>query len=205
MTYVPSPGDGAAKKVTLIPGDGVGPELCDKSVVPVVDALGAPIEWERCGCSGIEEHVPSEVVESIQRNHVCLKGTLFTPLSKTNTSTQSLNVQLRKQLDLSVNLVHGFSIPGIKTRFEDVDVVVIRENTEGEYSGLEHEVVPGVVESLKVITEKKSLRTAEYAFEFAYLNGRRKVTAVHKANIMKLGDGEFLKACRAVAGRYPAI
>ncbi|CAD7700432.1 unnamed protein product [Ostreobium quekettii] len=212
MAYVPSPGDGAAKKVTLIPGDGVGPELCDKAVVPLIEALGAPIEWERFDdISGANEHgepheeVPAHVVESIRRNHVCLKGVLYTPLSKTNTSTQSLNVQLRKQLDLSVNLIHGFSIPGIKTRFDDIDIVVIRENTEGEYSGLEHEVVPGVVESLKVITEKKSLRTAEYAFEFAFLNSRKSVTAVHKANIMKVGDGEFLKACRTVAERYPSI
>eukprot|EP00803_Ostreobium_quekettii_P001394 evm.model.scf_2682.2 EVM.evm.TU.scf_2682.2 scf_2682:9039-13099(+) len=206
MAYVPSPGNGAAKKVTLIPGDGVGPELCDKAVVPLIEALGAPIEWERFDdISGANEHgepheeVPAHVVESIRRNHVCLKGVLYTPLSKTNTSTQSLNVQLRKQLDLSVNLIHGFSIPGIKTRFDDIDIVVIRENTEGEYSGLEHEVVPGVVESLKVITEKKSLRTAEYAFEFAFLNSRKGVTAVHKANIMKVGDGEFLKGARHVA------
>jgi len=140
-----------------------------------------------------QDQIPSDVLESLRRTGVCLKGTLFTPLGRDNTSSQSLNVQLRKQLDLSVNIVHGFSIPGLIARHQDMDIVVIRENTEGEYSGLEHEVVKGVVESLKVITEKKSLRTARYAFEFAFLNNRKKVTAVHKANIMKLGDGQFLK------------
>jgi len=132
-------------------------------------------------------------------------GTLFTPLIGSNTSNQSLNVQLRKLLDLHVNLVHGFSMPGIKTRHEDIDIVVIRENTEGEYSGLEHEVVPDVVESLKVITSEKSRRVAEYAFGFAFLNNRKKVTAVHKANIMKLSDGAFLKEFREVAKQYPSI
>ncbi|GMH40348.1 hypothetical protein BSKO_08252 [Bryopsis sp. KO-2023] len=207
MTYVPSPGDGAKKTVTLIPGDGVGPELT-QAVEKVVDAMGAPVEWEKfndvSGKDG-ESDVPEVVLESIKKNKVCLKGTLFTPLGSDNTSTESTNVKLRKLLDLHINLVHGFSIPGLKTRHEDLDIVVIRENTEGEYSGLEHEVVPGVVESLKVITEAKSLRTARYAFEYAYLNDRRKVTAVHKANIMKLGDGEFLKACRKVASSYPNI
>ncbi|GFR49396.1 hypothetical protein Agub_g11448, partial [Astrephomene gubernaculifera] len=213
-TYLPSPGDAEAHVVTLIPGDGIGPEVT-KSVVDVVAAMGAPITWERFDyLSGSEEthvgkvprtSVPKEVLDSIRRNGVCLKGTLFTPLLKHNTNTQSLNVQLRKDLDLHVNVVHGCSIPGIPTRHNNVDIVVIRENTEGEYSGLEHEVIDGVVESLKVITFAKSHRTARYAFEFAYLNHRKKVTAVHKANIMKQGDGTFLRACREVARQFPKI
>lgn len=229
MTYVPSVGDAATKRVTLIPGDGIGPEVTE-ATCRVISALGAPIVWEKYSksrrfidlfhvfrfpnLSGStktgrpQDTVPDDVLESLKSTGVCLKGTLFTPMGGKNTNTQSLNVQLRKLLDLSVNLVHGFSIPGLTTRHSDMNIVVIRssmlkrfllsvvpfrENTEGEYSGLEHEVVPGVVESLKVITEKKSLRTARYAFEFAFLNNRKKVTAIHKANIMKLADGQFLK------------
>lgn len=251
MTYMPSPGDSRPHTVTLIPGDGIGPEVTS-AVIAVVEALKAPIVWERFdSLSGSTADgapptaVPADVLASIRRNGVCLKGTLYTPLSKKNTSTQSLNVQLRKDLDLVVNLVrflllffagrgavvlrrqhgkkmprnpprrltpkptkkptklngqharsprttpstttpkpkttretkttkqqiHGFSIPGVKgvRHGDELDIVVVRENTEGEYSGLEHEVVDGVVESLKVITEEKSLRTAEYAFEFAFL------------------------------------
>ncbi|WIA35017.1 hypothetical protein OEZ86_003511 [Tetradesmus obliquus] len=211
MTYMQTPGASREHRVTLIPGDGIGPEVTN-SVVQVVDQLKAPIRWDRFdGLSGAMPdgmprlEVPAEVLDSIRKNKVCLKGTLFTPLSKKNTSTQSLNVQMRKDLELTVNLVHGFTLPGIPVRHEDLDIVVIRENLEGEYSGLEHEVVDGVVESLKVITEERSLRTAEYAFEFAFLNNRRRVTAVHKANIMKKGDGMFLKACKEVASRYPNI
>mmetsp|Transcript_14482 Transcript_14482/g.31458 ORF Transcript_14482/g.31458 Transcript_14482/m.31458 type:complete len:389 (-) Transcript_14482:747-1913(-) len=212
VTSIPVPGDGKPHAVTLIPGDGIGPEIT-QSVVDVVEALGAPIVWERFdGISGSTKDgkpnkmVPKEICESIRKNGVCLKGTLFTPLDKKNTDTQSLNVQLRKDLDLWVNLVHGFSIPGLTSlRYKDLDIVVVRENTEGEYSGLEHEAVEGVVESLKVITYDKSLRTAEYAFEFALLNNRKKVTAVHKANIMKQGDGMFLKATREVAKNFPKI
>eukprot|EP01025_Chloroclados_australasicus_P064386 TRINITY_DN85_c1_g1_i1.p1 TRINITY_DN85_c1_g1~~TRINITY_DN85_c1_g1_i1.p1 ORF type:complete len:370 (-),score=39.57 TRINITY_DN85_c1_g1_i1:215-1228(-) len=191
-------------------GDGAGPEST-AAVERVVEAMRAPIVWEKFeGLSGSiggevpREDVPEDVLESIRNNRVCLKGTLFTPISK-STNTQSLNVQLRKIFDLQVNMVHAFSIPGINTRHADLDIVVIRENTEGEYSGLEHEVVPDVVESLKVITEEKSMRTAEYAFEFASLNNRRKVTAVHKANIMKLSDGLFLKCCRKMSEKFPQI
>lgn len=210
MTYVPSPGDARKQTVTLIPGDGIGPEVCD-AVVKVVDAMQAPVQWERFDdVHGTDVNgkpvtsVPAAVLESIKRNHVCLKGTLYTPLSKT-TATESLNVQLRKQLDSHVNIVHGFSLKGLPTRHENIDIVVIRENTEGEYSGLEHEVVPDVIESLKVITQAKSRRTAEYAFGFAYLNNRKRVTAVHKANIMKMSDGLFLKEFREVAKQYPMI
>lgn len=210
MTYVPLPGDGRPHVVTLIPGDGIGPEVTEV-VQEVVQAIGAPIIWERFdNVSGTDahgrpnDHVPDDILASIKRNGVCLKGTLFTPLDK-STSTQSLNVQLRKRLDLHVNLVHGFTMPGLKTRHEGVDIVVIRENTEGEYSGLEHEVVPGVVESLKVITSEKSARTARYAFEYALLNNRKMVTAIHKANIMKLSDGLFLRECQKVAAEFPTI
>lgn len=211
FTSIPKPGAGASRTVTLIPGDGIGPEIT-KSVVDVVEALGAPIKWERFdNLSGSlpdgkpNKQVPQEVLDSIRKNGVALKGTLFTPLDKNNTNTQSLNVQLRKDLDLYVNLVHGVSIPGLKTRHDNLDIVVIRENTEGEYSGLEHELVSGVVQSLKVITYSSSLRIAQYAFEYALLNNRKKVTAVHKANIMKLGDGMFLKAVREVARKFPTI
>ncbi|KXZ41875.1 hypothetical protein GPECTOR_255g642 [Gonium pectorale] len=214
VTYLPAPGDSATQTVTLIPGDGIGPEVT-RSVVDVVAAMGAPITWERFDyLSGSEvtptgkvprSSVPKDVLDSIRRNGVCLKGTLFTELGSANTNTQSLNVQLRKDLDLHVNVVHGFSIPGLETRHRNLDIVVIRENTEGEYSGLEHEAVEGVVESLKVITYDKSYRTAKYAFEFAFLNDRKKVSAIHKANIMKQGDGMFLRACREVARQYPKI
>eukprot|EP00775_Hariotina_reticulata_P006917 gene6917-7135_t len=181
-----TPGQSKEHKVTLIPGDGIGPEVTN-AVVQVVDVLKAPITWERFdGLSGAlpdgmpRMDVPKDMLDSIRRNKVCLKGTLFTPLSKKNTSTQSLNVQLRKDLELGVNLVHGFSMPGLELRHHDLDIVV-------------------------VITEERSLTVAEYAFEFAYLNNRRRVTAVHKANIMKKGDGMFLKACKEVAARYPNI
>uniref|UniRef100_A0A6U2F8Z1 Isopropylmalate dehydrogenase-like domain-containing protein n=1 Tax=Chlamydomonas euryale TaxID=1486919 RepID=A0A6U2F8Z1_9CHLO len=211
MTTVHSPGDGRTRTVTLIPGDGVGPEITNV-VTKVVGALGAPIVWERfdslSGSVGgkTATDVPKDVIESIKRNGVCLKGTLFTHINSYKfTDSQSLNVQLRKQLDMHVNLVHGFSIPGVPSRFQNLDIVVIRENTEGEYSGLEHETVEGVVESLKIITYEKSLRTAQYAFEYAQLNNREKVTAVHKANIMKLGDGMFLKAVREVAKNFPNV
>ncbi|EIE23533.1 isocitrate dehydrogenase, NAD-dependent [Coccomyxa subellipsoidea C-169] len=211
ITYVPSPGDARPQTVTLIPGDGIGPEISE-AVKEVFEALKAPVVWEQFdnvhgsdiyGNPNLE--IPEEVLESITRNGVCLKGTLFTPLSANNTSTQSLNVQLRKTLDLHVNLVHGWTMPGVPSRFSDIDIVVIRENTEGEYAGLEHEVVPDVVESLKIITEEKSRRTVEYAFGYAYLNNRKKVTAVHKANIMKLSDGLFLREFNKVAKKYPSI
>ncbi|KAJ9511823.1 hypothetical protein QJQ45_004390 [Haematococcus lacustris] len=196
FTSIPSPGDGRPKAVTLIPGDGIGPEVT-KSIVDVVEALGAPIQFDDLSGSlpdgSPRQSVPQEVLESIRRNGVALKGTLFTALDKKNTNTQSVNVQLRKDLDLWVNLVHCVSLPGLTTRYNNLDIVVIRENTEGEYSGLEHEVVEDVIESLKVITYDKSYRTAQYAFEYALLNNRRKVTAVHKANIMKMSDGLFLK------------
>ncbi|CAM6087352.1 unnamed protein product [Calypogeia fissa] len=284
ITYMPRPGDGAARPVTLIPGDGIGP-LVTGAVVEVMKAMHAPVYFETYEVSGKMLKVPDEVFESIRKNKVCLKGGLATPVGG---GVSSLNVQLRKELDLFASLVHCFNLPGLKTRHDDVDIVVIRENTEGEYSGLEHEVVPGVVESLKksdsfpndgtasfpkegtasyvkegqmacrkmdrfttghgsmfgsstdksghggrylipfgnssvrhphtlmekkvedndtdeVITKFCSERIAKYAFEYAYLNNRKTVTAVHKANIMKLADGLFLESCREIAKNYPGI
>ncbi|GMP26974.1 hypothetical protein CsSME_00003175 [Camellia sinensis var. sinensis] len=197
VTYMPRPGDGSPRQVTLIPGDGIGP-LVTGAVVQVMEAMHAPVYFERYEVHGDMKKVPQEVLDSIKKNKVCLKGGLITPVGG---GVSSLNVQLRKELDLYASLVHCFNLPGLPTRHENVDIVVIRENTEGEYSGLEHEVVPGVVESLKFCSE----RIAQYAFEYAYLNNRKKVTAVHKANIMKLADGLFLESCREVAIKYPGI
>ncbi|KAI8553908.1 hypothetical protein RHMOL_Rhmol05G0052900 [Rhododendron molle] len=194
VTYMPRPGDGAPRPVTLIPGDGVGP-LVTNAVEQVMEAMHAPVYFERYDVHGDMKSVPAEVLDSVRKNKVCLKGGLRTPVGG---GVSSLNVQLRKELDLYASL-------GLPTRHENVDIVVVRENTEGEYSGLEHEVVPGVVESLKVMTKFCSERIAKYAFEYAYLNNRKKVTAVHKANIMKLADGLFLESCREVASKYPSI
>ncbi|XP_020216458.1 isocitrate dehydrogenase [NAD] regulatory subunit 1, mitochondrial isoform X2 [Cajanus cajan] len=201
VTYMPRPGDGTPRGVTLIPGDGIGP-LVTGAVEQVMEAMHAPVYFEKYDVHGDMKAVPAEVLESIRKNKVCLKGGLATPMGG---GVSSLNVQLRKELDLYASLVNCFNLPGLPTRHDNVDIVVIRENTEGEYSGLEHEVVPGVVESLKVITKFCSERIAKYAFEYAYLNNRKKVTAVHKANIMKLADGLFLESCREVATRYPGI
>ncbi|KAL2650107.1 hypothetical protein R1flu_018235 [Riccia fluitans] len=201
ITYMPRPGDGTPRAVTLIPGDGIGP-LVTGAVVQVMKAIHAPVYFETYEVTGKMDKVPQEVIDSIRKNKVCLKGGLATPVGG---GVSSLNVQLRKELDLFASLVHCFNLPGLPTRHDDVDIVVIRENTEGEYSGLEHEVIPGVVESLKVITKFCSERIAKYAFEYAYLNGRKTVTAVHKANIMKLADGLFLESCRDIAKKYPSI
>lgn len=146
ITYMPRPGDGAPRPVTLIPGDGIGPAVTD-SVVQVLEAMHAPVYFETVEVSGKMDKVPQEAIDSLRKNKVCIKGGLATPVGG---GVSSLNVQLRKELDLYVHLVHTFNMPGLKTRHSDVDIVVIRENTEGEYSGLEHEVVPGVIESLKV-------------------------------------------------------
>ncbi|XP_023513299.1 isocitrate dehydrogenase [NAD] regulatory subunit 1, mitochondrial-like isoform X2 [Cucurbita pepo subsp. pepo] len=197
VTYMPRPGEGDLRPVTLIPGDGIGP-LVTNAVEQVMEAMHAPVYFERYEVHGDMKEVPREVMESILKNKVCLKGGLMTPMGG---GVSSLNVQLRKELDLYASLVNCFNFPGLPTRHENVDIVVIRENTEGEYSGLEHEVLPGVVESLKFSSE----RIAKYAFEYAYLNNRKKVTAVHKANIMKLSDGLFLESCREVATEYPSI
>ncbi|KAL2936868.1 Isocitrate dehydrogenase [NAD] regulatory subunit 3 mitochondrial [Bienertia sinuspersici] len=201
VTYMPRPGDGATRNVTLIPGDGIGP-LVTGAVEQVMDAMHAPINFQKYEVHGNMREIPEGVIESIRENQVCIKGGLMTPVGG---GVSSLNVHLRKELDLFASLVHCINVDGLPTRHKNVDIVVIRENTEGEYAGLEHEVVPGVVESLKVITKFCSERIAKYAFEYAHLNNRKKVTAVHKANIMKLADGLFLESCREIAAQYPSI
>jgi isocitrate dehydrogenase (NAD+) len=192
--------------VTLIPGDGIGPEVSE-AAVRVLEAAGAEIEWERqiAGKEAVEKFgnpLPPEVLESVRRNRLALKGPVTTQVGG---GFKSVNVQLRQELDLYANLRPSRSLPSIPSRFEGVDIVVVRENTEDLYSGLEHIVVPGVVESLKIITEKASLRIARFAFEYARRHGRKRVTAVHKANIMKLSDGLFLDCFRRVASEYSDI
>jgi len=193
-------------KITLLPGDGIGPEVT-ASVVAIIECAGVAVEWESylVGSEALArfgEPLPQEVLDSILRNKVALKGPVTTPVS---TGFTSINVRLRKTLDLYANLRPVKSMPNIITRFENVDLVVVRENTEDLYSGLEHEVVPGVVESLKIITDKASTRIAKFAFEYARTHNRRRVTAVHKANIMKMSDGLFLACFRKVAKEYPDI
>ncbi|HSP34417.1 MAG TPA: isocitrate dehydrogenase (NAD(+)) [Thermoanaerobaculia bacterium] len=195
-----------AHKITLLPGDGIGPEVT-AAVVSILECTGVEIEWEKysVGSEALSlfgDPLPQEVLDSILRNKVALKGPVTTPVG---TGFQSINVRLRKTLDLYANLRPVKSMLNIKTRYEDVDLVVVRENTESLYAGLEHEVVPGVVESLKIITERASTRIARFAFEYARTHGRKRITAVHKANIMKLSDGLFLKCFREVAKEYPNI
>jgi isocitrate dehydrogenase (NAD+) len=192
--------------ITLIPGDGIGPEVA-AATVRVLEAAGAELAWEPhlAGKEALLRYgdpLPPEVLESVRRNRVALKGPVTTEVGG---GFQSINVQLRQKLDLYANLRPSRSLPGIPHRFEGVDLVVVRENTEDLYSGLEHVVVPGVVESLKIITEKASTRIARFAFEYARRHGRKRVTAVHKANIMKLSDGLFLECFRRVAVDYPDI
>ena len=192
--------------VTLIPGDGIGPEVM-AAAVRVLSATGIEFEWETvmagAEAAGREGNpLPPAVLESIRRNKVALKGPTATPIG---TGFRSVNVALRKTLDLYANLRPVATLPGVKSRYEGVDLVVVRENTEDLYSGLEHVVVPGVVESIKIITEKASTRIAKFAFEYARAHGRKRVTAVHKANIMKLSDGLFLDCCRAMAAAYPEV
>jgi len=192
-----------AHTVTLIPGDGIGPEV-SAAVVRILTASGAEIEWERhdAGVVALERHgttLPHALLDSIERNAVGLKGPLTTPVGSGFTS---VNVGLRKALNLYANLRPVYNLPGVPTRFEKVDLVLVRENTEDLYSGLEHEVVPGVVESLKIITEVASTRVARFAFAYARAHRRRLVTSVHKANIMKLGDGLFLDCARNVSRAY---
>jgi isocitrate dehydrogenase (NAD+) len=192
--------------VTLIPGDGIGPEIT-RSAREVIEAAGVEIEWHEheAGSHALEQYgtqVPEHVLSCIRADKVCLKGPVTTPIG---TGFTSANVILRKTLDLYACLRPARSLPGVKSRFEEVDLVVVRENTEGLYSGIEHEVVPGVVESLKIVTERASTRIAEFAFDYARKTGRGHVTAVHKANIMKLTDGLSLSCARRVAARHPEI
>ena len=192
--------------VTLIPGDGIGPEVV-AAAVRVLSATGIDFEWETetAGMAAIGEHgtpLPTRVLDSVRRNKLALKGPTETPVAGGH---RSVNVDLRKKLDLYASLRPVHSLPGIKSRYADVDLVVVRENTEDLYSGLEHVVVPGVVESIKIITERASTRIALFAFDYARAQGRKRITAVHKANIMKLSDGLFLDCCRLVGKQYPEI
>ena len=192
--------------ITLIPGDGIGPEV-SAAAVRILSATGIEFNWETeiAGAGAIGEHgtaLPPRVLTSVLKNKVALKGPTETPVG---TGHRSVNVELRKQLDLYANLRPVKTLPGIKSRYDGVDLIVVRENTEDLYSGLEHVVVPGVVESIKIITEKASTRIARFAFEYARTHGRKRISAVHKANIMKLSDGLFLDCCRKVARDYPEI
>ncbi|MBB6142145.1 isocitrate dehydrogenase (NAD+) [Silvibacterium bohemicum] len=193
-------------KVTLIPGDGIGPEVTN-AVVRILEATGVKFDWESyaAGAEAFEKHgeyVPKELYESIERNKLALKGPVTTPVGGGFTS---INVALRKKFELYVNFRPIKNLPGLETRYPGVDLIIVRENTEGEYVGLEHEVVPGVMTSLKVITEKGSTRIAQWAFDYARKHKRKKVHAIHKANIMKLSDGLFLKCARNIAKGFPEI
>ena len=192
--------------ITLIPGDGIGPEIV-AATVRVIEATGVEIDWEThiLGAQAQEKFgttLPDETIESIKRNKVALKGPQMTPIGKGFTS---VNVGLRKALDLYANVRPIKALPNVKARYPELDLVVMRENTEDLYTGLEHVVIPGVVESIKIITEKASTRIAQYSFEYARANGRKKVTAIHKANIMKLSDGLFLECFYNVAKDFPEI
>src|SRR6202047_1449159 len=193
-------------KVTLIPGDGIGPEVT-KATVRILDASGVKFDWETfaVGTEAYEksgEYIPKEVIESIESTRVGLKGPVTTPIGG---GFSSINVALRQKFELYANFRPIRNLPHIPTRYPDVDLIIVRENTESLYSGLEHEVVPGVIESLKIITEKASTRIARFAFEYARKNQRKKIHAIHKANIMKLSDGLFLRCSRNVAKEYPEI
>jgi len=195
--------------VTLLPGEGIGPEVA-AATQRVLDASGVKIDWEILGARAENtdkktigaEVLNTAAIESVRRNRVALKGPMATAIAG---GARSVNVALRKSLELYANLRPVKNLPGVKSRFDGVDVVIVRENTEDLYSGLEHEVVPGVVESLKIITEKASTRIAKFAFEYARRMGRKKIHAIHKANIMKLSDGLFLHSVRAVAETYKDI
>jgi isocitrate dehydrogenase (NAD+) len=192
--------------ITLIPGDGIGPEVTE-AVVRILNASGVSIDWEPhlAGVHAFErtgQALPLELVDSIRRNKVALKGPVTTPIAEGFTS---VNVGLRKALDLYANLRPVWNLPGVGARFQGVDLVIVRENTEDLYAGLEHEVVPGVVESLKIITERASTRIARFAFDHARRHGRKKVTAIHKANIMKMSDGLFIECSRRVAREFADI
>lgn len=192
--------------ITLIPGDGIGPEIVS-ATVSIIEAAGVDVSWETqiLGSQALEKYgttLPDAAIESIRKNKVALKGPLTTPVGKGFTS---VNVGLRKALDLYANVRPVKALPNVECRYPELDLVIVRENTEDLYAGLEHIVVPGVVESLKIITEKASTRISRYAFEYARDNGRKKVTAIHKANIMKLSDGLFLDCFYSVAKEFPGV
>jgi len=195
-----------SQTVTLIPGDGIGPEVTE-AVVRIFKVAQVDIEWERhdAGVTAFKRYnqsLPGALLDSIRRHRVALKGPVTTPIAEGFTS---VNVGLRKALDLYANLRPVRNLPGVQSRFSDVDLVIVRENTEDLYAGLEHQIVPGVVESLKIITEKASTRISQFAFDHARRGGRKRVTAIHKANIMKLSDGLFLESTRKVSRDYTDI
>jgi isocitrate dehydrogenase (NAD+) len=195
-----------AYNVTLIPGDGIGPEVVG-AAVRILEATGLKFEWESFAAGAdafakYGEYIPKELNDSIERNKVALKGPITTPIGG---GFSSINVTLRKRFELYANFRPIRNLPHVPTRYPDVDLIIVRENTEGLYSGIEHEVVPGVVESLKIITAKASTRIAKWAFKYARDNHRKRVHAIHKANIMKLSDGLFLRCSRDVAKEYPEI
>lgn len=195
-----------AHKVTLIPGDGIGPEVTG-ATVRILEATGVKFEWESyaAGAEAFEkykEYIPKELHESIERTRVGLKGPVTTPIGG---GFSSINVELRKRFELFANFRPIRNLPNVKTNYPGVDLVIVRENTEGLYSGIEHEVVPGVVESLKIITEKASTRISKWAFAYARKYGRKRITAIHKANIMKMSDGLFIRCSRNVSKDYPEI
>jgi isocitrate dehydrogenase (NAD+) len=198
--------DQKTHKVTLIPGDGIGPEVT-QAVVRILEATGVKFNWERfaAGAEAFEiygEYIPAALYESIERNKVALKGPVTTPIGG---GFKSINVTLRKKFELFANFRPIKNLPGMATHWPGLDLIIVRENTEGEYVGLEHEVVPGVVEAIKVITEKGSTRIAKFAFEYARKHGRKKIHSIHKANIMKLSDGLFLRCARTVSEGFPEI
>ncbi|XP_011197717.1 probable isocitrate dehydrogenase [NAD] subunit alpha, mitochondrial isoform X1 [Bactrocera dorsalis] len=195
-----------SRKVTLIPGDGIGPEI-SAAVQKIFTTANVPIEWESVDVTPVmgpdgKYGIPQAAIDSVNTNKIGLKGPLMTPVGKGH---RSLNLALRKEFNLYANVRPCRSLEGYKTLYDDVDVVTIRENTEGEYSGIEHEIVDGVVQSIKLITEEASKRVAEYAFQYAKANNRKKVTVVHKANIMRMSDGLFLRCARDMAEKYPEI
>jgi isocitrate dehydrogenase (NAD+) len=210
-TSINSTGSQGAKShrnraVTLIPGDGVGPEVVNAALA-VIDATGVKIEWDRqaAGMNAFRRFgtpVPDALIESLKRTRVALKGPLETRVAE---GWRSINVHLRRTFDLYANVRPTMNFAGVHTPFNNVDLIVVRENTEDLYSGIEHEIAPGVVESIKVITARASRRIAKFAFEYARTHRRKSVTAIHKANIMKLSDGLFLKCARAVSQNYKAI
>jgi len=196
----------STRTVTLIPGDGIGPEI-SAAVQKIFSAAQVPIQWESVDVTPVKGPdgkfgIPQNAIDSVNKNTIGLKGPLMTPIGKGH---RSLNLALRKEFNLYANVRPCRSMEGYETLYNDVDVVTIRENTEGEYSGIEHEIVPGVVQSIKLITEDASKRVAEFAFNYAKQNGRTKVTAVHKANIMRMSDGLFLRCCREAAKKTPEI
>ncbi|GMR56001.1 hypothetical protein PMAYCL1PPCAC_26196 [Pristionchus mayeri] len=194
---------GGQHTVTAMPGDGIGPEMIGH-IKKIFKYCNAPINFEEVQMTSIyQDGDMEEVIYAIERNGVAIKGNIETKFD--DPAFVSRNVELRRRLDLWANVLHCVTIPTVPTRHKDIDIVLIRENTEGEYSGLEHESIPGVVESIKIVTQEKIERIARFAYEYAVLNGRKKVTAVHKANIQKLGDGLFLQIAKDMAKEYPTV